>query len=583
MLSLRNLALASACVWIAGAGAFTPEAIAQSQGKTVKNYDIYGGGASLVANYARQTFDCYANPTDLIVQGSPPQFQAIAPFDYTGNPSQNCATQHITTNGTIWLTSVSSGTSILSTFGHDPTLLGFIDQQDTQYYPSVQYGFSATPLGSTDVSVYNNGGTEVQGSSTITVAAPGGSCATSNNPYPNPSWCYGPLIQFPFAISPVVIAYNSAYEKWVDSKGNETDYHLNIQNTRQDGSGGLRLSPATYCKIFNGQVTNWNDPTLKSDNGGVSLEDPNDPASASAWSVPLQIVGRADSSGATSIFTRHLANVCAGLSGNQYTTGTSTLPSSLRGPTYNVTNPNYPSVSGEQLGKYTLTTLNSGLAQYLAFTAVPSTNLPSNCINTPTNAAACIALGRIAYSSTDYVLPYVSDLQLNNYNLQTATLENASGQWEEATPTAAVAAYSVIQPPQSNSKNGKYCPTCTNFGLRTDPTAWVQSNSPSVPIANPTTSGAYPIVGTTNWLLYTCYSGKFQEKTLFGVLKYISLEPINYDLNKGILAAAGLAPLSKVWRGAIKGTFVSNTDGLNLQIEPKGTGPVCSAGNIVGG
>src|ERR1700722_13108484 len=84
MLSLRNLALASACVWVAGAGAFTPEAIAQSQGKTVKNYDIYGGGASLVANYARQTFDCYANPTDLIVQGSPPQFQAIAPFDFTG-------------------------------------------------------------------------------------------------------------------------------------------------------------------------------------------------------------------------------------------------------------------------------------------------------------------------------------------------------------------------------------------------------------------------------------------------------------------------------------------------------------------
>jgi phosphate transport system substrate-binding protein len=582
MLNLRNLALASACVWIAGAGAFTPEAFAQTHGKTVKNYDIYGGGASLVSSYARQTFDCYANPTDLIIEGTPPQFVPIAPFDYTGNPSQNCATQHITTNGTIWLTSVSSGTSILSVFGHDPTLLGYINEQETEYFPSVQYGFSATPLGSTDVSVYNNGGTETQGKSSITIAAPGGSCAPSNNPYPNPAWCYGPLIQFPFAISPVVIAYNTTYEKWINSSGQETDYHFNIQYTRQDNSGGLRLDPTTYCRIFNGEITNWNDPALTTDNNSVSLVDPNDPAGSANFNVPLQIVGRSDSSGATSIFTRHLANVCAGISGNQYVTGTSTLPTSLQGPTYNVSNPNYPSVSGEQLGKYTLAPLNSGLAQYVAFTAVPSTDLQSNCINTPQNAVACIALGRLAYSSTDYVLPYVNDLQLNTYNLNTATLENASGQWEEATPTTAIAAYSVIQPPQSN-KSGTYCATCTNFGLRNDPTAWVQSNSPSEPIADPTTSGAYPIVGTTNWLLYTCYSGKYQEKTLAGVLEYISLEPINYDIAKGILAAAGLAPLDKQWRAAIKGTFASDQDKLNLQIEPVGTGPVCSASNIVGG
>ena len=170
---------------------------------------------------------------------------------------------------------------------------------------------------------------------------------------------------------------------------------------------------------------------------------------------------------------------------------------------------------------------------------MPSTNLPSNCVNTPANAAACIALGRITFISTDYVLPYVNDLQENTYNLNTATLENASGQWEEATPTSAIAAYSVIQPPQTN-KNGGYCATCTSFGLRTDPTAWVQSNAPTEPIADPTSSGAYPIVGTTNWVLYTCYAGKYQEKTLAGVLEYISLEPINYDVANGILAAAGL-------------------------------------------
>jgi len=584
MMNLRNLALASACAWIAGAAAFAPEAFALDYGKAVKNYDIYGGGASVPAPYARQTFDCYANPTDLIISGSPPQFEAIPSFDYTGTPPQNCASQHITTNGTIWLVSTSSGPGILALFGHDPTFFGYINEQDDQYFPSVQYAFSTTSLGDTDVDVYNNGGTETQGKSSVTIAAPNAESCTSGSksPYPNPLQCYGPLIQFPFAITPIVFAYNSTYEKWINSSNQETDYHLNVQYSRQDGSGGLRLDPTTYCEIWNGQITNWNSSALTADNGGVSLEDPNDPAPASKWSVPLQIVGRSDSAGATSILSRHLANVCASLSGNQYTTGASTLPASLQGPTYNVDNPNYPPVTGEQLGKFTLAPNNSGVAQYTAFTVVPSTSLPSNCSYTPTGATACIALGRITYSGTDYVLPYVADLQLNDYNLNTATLENSSGNWEEATPATAQAAYSVIQPPQSNSK-GAYCSTCTSFGLRTDPTAWVQSTSPTSLIADPTSSGAYPVVGTANWLTYTCYASKYQEKTLTGVMKYISEEPINYDDKNGILAAAGLAPLDAQWRSAIKGTFVSNKDGLNLQIEPAGTGSVCSQNGIIGG
>jgi phosphate transport system substrate-binding protein len=581
MLNLRNLALASACAWIAVAVA--PAASALEQGKTTKNYDIYGGGASVPAPYARQTFDCYANPTDLIIAGTPPQFEAIAPFNYTGNPSQNCATQHITTKGTIWYVSTSAGPGILSIFGHDPQFYGFVNQQQNQYFPSVQFALSTTPLGSTDLSVYNNGGTETQGKSSVTIAAPGAACNSNKSPYPNPLTCFGPLIQVPFAITPIVFAYNATYEKWVDSSNKETDYHLNAQFERQDGSGGLRLSPSTYCGIWNGKITNWNDPALKADNGGVSLEDPNDPASAGSWSVPLQIVGRSDSAGATSIFTRHLANVCAAVAGNQYTTGSSTLPTSLQGPTYNVSNPNYPAVAGETLGKFTLAPNNSGVAQYTAFTAVPSTSLASNCINTPANAVACIALGRVTYSGTDYVLPYVADTQQNTYNLNTATLENANGQWEDPTPDTAQAAYSVIQPPQSNAKNGKYCASCTTFGLRSDPTAWVQGNSPSALIANPTTSGAYPVVGTANWLLYTCYSGTYQEKTLAGIFKYVSNDAINYDEKKGILAAAGLAPLSKPWRNAIKGAFIVENDKLNLQIEPVGTGPVCSQAGIIGG
>ena len=122
------------------------------------------------------------------------------------------------TNATIWLASASAGPGILSIFGHDPSFFGFINQQDNAYFPSVQYAFSTTSLGTTDVGVYNNGGTETQGKSSVTIAAPGAlSCSgKQNNEYPNPLQCFGPLIQFPFAITPIVFAYNATDEKSVE-------------------------------------------------------------------------------------------------------------------------------------------------------------------------------------------------------------------------------------------------------------------------------------------------------------------------------------------------------------------------------
>lgn len=579
MSTIRQRALASACALVAGTAAMTCGAAAQTYNKG----DIFGGGASVPAPYARQTFDCYGNPTDLIVAGNPPSFEQIAPFNYTGNPPQNCAKQHITTKETVYYVSASAGTGILATFAHDPTLYGYINQGNNEYFPSIQFGMSTTPLGSSDVNVYNDGGTETQGKSSVTLAAFNGQqCGTiQNGTYPNPLQCFGPLIQFPFAITPIVFAYNPVYEKWIDSSGNETDYHFNLQYARSDGSGGLRLSPTTYCMIFNGQITNWNDSHLTNDNGGVPLGDPNDPAMQNGtWSVPLQIVGRSDSSGATSILSRHLANVCASLSGNQYTTGASTLPTNLQGPTYNPQNPNYPGVSGETPGKFTLAPGNTGVAQYVAFTATPGGSNPSNC--NVSGAAACIQLGRITYSGTDYVLPYVANTELNTYNLNSATPQNSSGNWEDPSASTALAAYSGIQPPQS-SKNGKYCSSCLTWGKRSDPTAWVQSTSPTAPIASPANSGAYPVVGTANWLAYTCYATKYHSRTLIGVTKYVSDDEINWDQKKGILASAGMAPMSSQWRSAIKSTFVTNSAGLGLNFAPVGTAGACSASGLIGG
>jgi len=116
-----------------------------------------------------------------------------------------------------------------------------------------------------------------------------------------------------------------------------------------------------------------------------------------------------------------------------------------------------------------------------------------------------------------------------------------------------------------------------------DPTAWVQGNSPDSPIADPSASGAYPLIGTANGVACTCYHSRDQEKSLAGVMSYISDAAINVDLEKASWQPAGLAPLSKQWRAAIKTTFLSNSDGLNLELEPVGKGSVCSQSGIFGG
>ena len=202
----------------------------------------------------------------------------------------------------------------------------------------------------------------------------------------------------------------------------------------------------------------------------------------------------------------------------------------------------------------------------------------------PGGATVCIVQGRLGYVGPDYVLPYVTSTQTNPYNLFSATLQNSHGNWEDPTPAGALAAFGSIQPPQSN-KNGTYCPSCLNWGMRNDPSAWVQGLSPTSVLANPTAKTAYPMVGTTNLLGYTCYSTADAKRktTLVDMQLYMNKAAINTDPTAGILASAGLSPLPKEWRGAIYSTFVANTDGLGLNFATVGTAGACSVSGVIGG
>ena len=63
---------------------------------------------------------------------------------------------------------------------------------------------------------------------------------------------------------------------------------------------GLKLPRDVYPSIFLGKITKWNDPKIAAANPGVKLPD-----------TPITVVVRADSSGTTAVFTKHLSAINA--------------------------------------------------------------------------------------------------------------------------------------------------------------------------------------------------------------------------------------------------------------------------------
>lgn len=79
------------------------------------------------------------------------------------------------------------------------------------------------------------------------------------------------VLELPLYISPIAIAYNLP------------------------GVDDLNLSASNIAKIFDGQITSWNDDAIKEDNPDIELPD-----------LPIVPINRADDSGTTENFTEYL-------------------------------------------------------------------------------------------------------------------------------------------------------------------------------------------------------------------------------------------------------------------------------------
>jgi ABC-type phosphate transport system substrate-binding protein len=97
-----------------------------------------------------------------------------------------------------------------------------------------------------------------------------------------PKYQGGTILYFPTVAAPITVSYNVS------------------------GLDSLKLSPSTLAKIFEGQITKWNDAAIATDNPGVTLPD-----------TAITVVHRADASGTTSNFTKYLTSAA----GSDWTLG----------------------------------------------------------------------------------------------------------------------------------------------------------------------------------------------------------------------------------------------------------------------
>jgi hypothetical protein len=590
-----NLLAATAAISAFGAGA------AQAQ-FAFPAATIVGAGASLPQNVSRQAGDCYGIKNDLgfgVSSGTPEAAKTLIDFDFNTPAADtignrfNCAAN--TANAlivapnfgdprivqpavTTRYLSTGSGQGITA-FLNNRVSSSIIHSAGFTAYTSAdgyQYSFSETPLSAANLTTYNT-------TATVNPFTRYAAANTAAN-------LFGAAIQVPVVLAAVAVGYSPVYAKERLADGSVKSYSFKITGARADGSGGLKLTRAQYCGIFNGTITNWNQLPVN-----IVTKDPLD---AAAFNVPIVLVGRSETSGTTSLYTRAMAAQCDGqsvavgvggtgtavavvnkfvnsenrlpysgtptITGTAYTGATSiSTANSLSGAFFNK-GTGLITIGTEAAGLFTVANGNDGVALATALHPDPTATVGDRTLN-----------GRVNYVSPEQTLPSTTFTGANTLGLHTASLQVNGTGTVFAAPIAsqATAAFGSIAPPQSKGGAGAYCndaTACPNaYGDRANPLDWVAAASKLVPLAAPTKG--YPIVGTSNALLYTCSATPARRQAVngfFAQLLGMTTKDFNNqtgpaavvtDAVNGIFSKSGLAGLPAAWRTAITETFLKSS------------------------
>ncbi|MFZ4689183.1 MAG: substrate-binding domain-containing protein [Polymorphobacter sp.] len=561
---------------------------------------IVGAGASLPQNVARQAGDCYGIKNNLGF-GATTQPQAsvsLTDFDFNtpavdtlGNRF-NCSVRDVQPAITTRYVSTGSGQGVTS-FLNNRVSSNILYSAGYAAHVSAdghQYSFSETPLSAANLTTYNTAlinpfnryGTGTVDPVTLVNSVPVSQTAAN---------LFGAPIQVPVVLTAIAVGYSPVYAKVRNANGSVTSFSFKVAGARADGSGGLKLTRDQYCGIFNGTITNWNQLPTNVVNKAVA-----DPA---PFDVPIRLVGRSETSGTTSVFMRSMAAQCAGKSVavgvggtgtpvaivNKFGDGENRLPYSgaitiastaytgaagTLNPTNSISGAFFNKATGaitigtEAVGLFTVANGNDGVALATAFHPDPGATAGDRSLN-----------GRINYISPEQTLPSTLFTNTNTLGLNSASLQvNGTGALFSA-PIASQAtlAFGTIAPPQSKGGAGAYCNDAVAcpaaYGDRANPLSWAAAADKTAPLATPVKG--YPIVGTSNALLYTCYATPARRQAVSGYFATLLGKTPKDSLNQampaalvtdgvnGIFSKSGLAGLPGAWRTAITETFLKNS------------------------
>jgi ABC-type phosphate transport system substrate-binding protein len=515
----------------------------------------------------------------------------VVPADYspttptTGNPSLSCSTGDAIYNGGNTFTgtyiSTGSGFGIQQWRNFTNNFDGTATNQPPAaapfgIKPNYQYAFSEAALTPADITDYNTDDTEISTAGNFNNGGMGTDIDVSALANA------GPAIQIPLYVVPIAFAYNQSYGV------NALNQAMNFNNKypiviNGVNAGGIRLTKSDYCAIWNGQITNWNDPAILSRNGKQPLYDPITD-NATRWAAegaPIRLIGRADKSGATSVFTRAMAAQCNGMGyTNRFLNWAESLPFDPSG-TIDITT--IRSDTNYKPGTYTAQKY-AGTAQSLSGFAFDKNGASCDLSAGPGNASGGVCtviatfgtqVGTGKHLTTDGLFA-VADGSGNvekaiKANTGTALVVMASGVKLDgkfgyigadftsptpgrvlfatqiqvgtgatfAMPTAAnaVAAFgTAILPPQTTATSGAYNTGDTRVVYkdlsdlsqgtepvdRANPLHWVNVLYPptGATLANP--AKGYPVVGTTNLLTYTCFSSQAKVHGIANFVQYLT-------------------------------------------------------------
>ncbi len=569
---------------LAAAALIAPAMPAHAQFK-FPDAEIDGVGASAPADVTVKVLNCIGVNSNLGVNNSA-SLTTVTNADYAntgtpsnGKPSLTCSVDDV--NGNIYNAVTPSNfighyVSTGSGFGRQQwrnfanNFLGTSSSQNPfGPWTNVQFAFSEAPATPADITDYNNDDTELATVNGVPNTDIDVSAAANA----------GAPIQFPLFVIPVAFAYNPVY-----GNNNGADMAFNVQNaqtTNGVAAGGLRLTKAVYCGIWNGTITNWNDPAIEALNKNGTVATPlydtaND--TAGRWTsegAPIRLVGRADNSGTTDIFTRALSTQCSGTkflrsaealpfspgtspidirglrSSSPYFPGSTAIfagtTTSLNGIVYDRTNNRFCRSTEAASAACSATPAAITIADYqvggfargLFLVADGSSSVEAAVRrNDGINAALASTVtpgvtlnGKLGYIGADFVAGSTGR------TLHAAALAQGTSTSTFLMPNSknASTAFGKVLPPQSTLSSGVYNPAdarvvykdLTNLGAgteaisRSNPLHWVNALYPptGATLANPATG--YPVTGASNFLTYTCFNSEGKRAAIANFIGHL--------------------------------------------------------------